>query len=384
MDNSKFDLPSIYFLSNSGVVVVFSYLILLLKERGMSENEIGLLAIPFSVSLVISSTLFGKMSDARGRRPFLLIGLFTSSITTVFYIFPDTFWSFALARIFSGITLGIFPSSIIGIASDRKIKIGKLSSFGSIGWATGGLIGGFIADYFNLEIAFVIAGLFYFLAFLTAYVMNTGEKIVSYQITTTQRNLQIEQNYLKVIKQNWLVYMILILRHGSANSIWIFWALFLNEDLGLSTSQIGVVQATNMLTQFVFMRTTGDKFDPAKMFILGGFGSALAFYTFVTADNFIQIVLTQVILGTSWAFFYVGGLRNVERKAHMDNTVATATGLFNASLSICQLVGPFLALYLYSISEDYTLSMKVAAAITVIATIIYIFFEFIRKRPISS
>jgi MFS family permease len=382
MENSKFDLPSIYFLSNSGVVVVFSYLILLLKEKGIDETEIGLLAIPFSISLIISNTFFGRMSDAKGRRPFLLVGLFTSSFTTVLYIFPDTFWMFALARILNGITLGMFPSSIIGTASDRNIKIGKLSSFGSFGWAAGGLLGGFIADYYDLEVAFVIAGFLYFLAFLTTYIMHTGRKTEAINEREGPTN-QLNPNYMQVLKQNWLVYMTVILRHGSANAIWIFWALFLTEDLGLSTTQIGVVQATNMMTQFVFMRTTGDRFDPSTMFVFGGFTSALAFYTFTISENFVHIVLTQVILGTSWAFFYVGGLRNVERKAYSDNTVATATGLFNASTSIPQLIGPPLAIYLYSISEDYTLSMQVASIITIIATFLYSILEFSKRSPIS-
>jgi MFS family permease len=380
MEISKYDLQSIYFLSNGGVVVVFSYLVLLLTERGISDRDIALLAIPFSISMIISSAIFGRLSDAKGRRPFLLFGLLTSSLSTVLYVFPQTFWMFTLARIFNGITLGIFPSSIIGTASDRKIKIGKLSSFGSIGWALGGLLGGFIADYFNLELAFVIGGLLYFLAFLTAYHLNTGilqeNEISIGEISANFNN----PNYLPVLKENWLIYLILILRHGSANSIWIFWALFLSEDLGLSTTQIGVVQATNMGTQFIVMSTSGDRYSPSKMFIFGGLASSLAFYTFTISEDFIQIVLTQVILGISWAFFYVGGLRDVEIKSIKTNTVATATGLFNACIAISMIVGPFLALYLNSISQDYTLPMKVASVITGVSIILYIVLEYPNKR----
>ncbi|MHA2254348.1 MAG: MFS transporter [Candidatus Kariarchaeaceae archaeon] len=375
MTTRRFDLQMIYFLSNSGVVILGSYLVLLFDARGLNENDIGLLAIPFSVTTIISNSLFGRLSDAKGRRPFLLLGLFTASLTTIFYTIPDNFWTFAIAQVMTGITLGIFPASIIGTATDRNMKIGKLASFGSIGWAIGGLIGGFIADYFYLELAFVFGGACYFMAFLTVYLMNTGsigkKRDDSDKVEKSQNT-----DYIPVIRENWLVYITLIVRHGTANSIWIFWALFLTDNLGLSTTQIGVVQATNMGTQFVLMNTIGDRYDPPKMFVFGGIMSAVAFFSFTLSQNFFQIVGAQVILGTSWAFFYVGGLRNVTIKASKKNVVATATGLFNASISISQLVGPFLALLLFSLSKNYLLSMKVASVSTIVVIIFYTMVEF--------
>ncbi len=366
---SEKDLQAIYFTSNAGVVIIFSYLVLFLKERGISETEIGYLAVSFSFAMLLSNTLFGRLSDSKGRRPFLLSGLLAASLSSLLYIFPTTLGGFFLARMLNGISLGIFPASIVGVASDRSLKLGKLTAYGSIGWATGGLIGGFLAEVMGLDWLFVASAVLYMIAFLIVMTSGTGESFVPAE-TVVHENPR--EMYMKALRKNWVIYLLFVMRHGTANSIWIFWALFLSEDLQLTTSQIGIVQATNMITQFVFMRTVTDKMNPRLMVILGGFTSALAFWTFTIAGDFTQIVLSQVILGFSWAMFYVGGLRTVEMRSRDEGIVATGTGLFNASLSVSQLVGPFLAIYLYSVSSTYILSMNVAALVTAVATILFV------------
>ena len=338
----------------------------------MNENQIGYLAMAFSLSMLFSNAIFGRMSDIFGRMPFLYAGLIFSSFSTVFLLYGHSFGFYLLGRVLNGFCLGIFPSSIYGLASDRDVKFGKLSAFGSIGWASGGLIGGYLADYYNLEFIFLLSGIFYFVGFFISFTVEKGKLS---QDVTDSSNVVHDRSTKSVLKQNWLIYTIVILRHGTANSIWIFWVLFLSQDLSLSTTEIGVVQATNMFTQFIVMRTMGDRFPPEKMFFSGIIISSIAFYSFVLTSNFLEIVLTQVILGISWGFFLVGGLRTVETKSRKTNSVATATGLFNGSIAIAQILGPPLAIVFYNYSNSYTFSMIVAAIITAMSAIFYAFSE---------
>ncbi|MCY3412576.1 MAG: MFS transporter [Candidatus Heimdallarchaeota archaeon] len=361
------DLKSVLLLSNAAGSVAFSFLPILFEDRGLSNKEIALIAIPYSLFLIISNTIFGRLADSRGRRPFLLIGLFTSTFGILAYLWPVNFTQFVFVRILHGITLGVYPAAITGIASDRKLKLGNLSSFGSLGWGLGSLFGGLIAGALSIDIAFALAGVVFFITFIIALNRNTGIE----EIRIREVQLHRENAYLISLKRNWKEYLLIVLRHGTANSIWVFWALFLKNDLGLSLGQIGVVQITNMGTQYVIMKTFTDKFTPRKMFVLGGILSAISFSSYPFAENFIQMLGTQVILGISWAFFYVGGLRSVEENSRDDDVVATGTGLFNASLSTAQIVGPILALYLYTIAQNYTLSMFVAGIVTISSVLIY-------------
>lgn len=165
--------------------------------------------------------------------------------------------------------------------------------------------------------------------------------------------------------------MLTIARHGTANAIWIFWALFLQDYIGLSPFEIGLVQLTNTLTQFFVMKTLGDRYNPQFMYFLGLVLSATAFFSFTLAGSLIEMVLTQFILGFSWAFFYVGGLRIVEFRAKSYNLVGTSTGLYNASISIAQVVGPVIGLFFFQISGTYILTMQVAGMVTFIGSIFF-------------
>jgi MFS family permease len=339
-----------------------------MKENGISDTEIGLLAIPFSVSLMLSNSFFGRLSDYQGRKRFLLIGLILSSVSSGFYVFPFNFWTFLIARIFNGIALGIFPSSLIGLASDKNIKLGWLSSFGSMGWAVGGLLGGFLADEYSLSFVFLYSSFMYLSAFILSYLLKDDVNVNPSVNVETRQN---EIYYGEVIRRNWLIYLILILRHGTANAIWIFWPIFLSDHLQLELREIGVVQATNMFTQFVFMQIVSDKIDPRKMYFIGCVFSAIAFYSFTIVTTFEEMVVTQVILGFSWALFYVGGLRHVEERSRSSKTVATATGLYNSSISVAQIIGPFIAIFFLSFNDSYIKTMLFAAFVTIISAVFY-------------
>ena len=107
------------------------------------------------------------------------------------------------------------------------------------------------------------------------------------------------------------------------------------------------------------------------MFFVGSLFSAIAFLSFTLVDTFPQMIITQVILGFSWAMFYVGGLRRVEEVSKESNTVATATGLFNSSISVAQIIGPFIAIIFLQFSDPFAKTMLFASVITFLVTIFY-------------
>jgi MFS family permease len=328
------------------------------------------LALPYSISLVVANSIFGRLVDSYGRRPFLLTGLLASAITTAFFVFPSTFTVFFVARLLNGLTLGMFPAAIVSIASDRRTPMGVISSWRALGWAIGALLNGLLSILFELKVAFLVGSLLFFVAFVLALIRDTGGKAD----TINQRNLSISgvnPNYWTVLRQNWQVYLTIILRHGSGGSIWIYWTLFLKFNLDLNDFQIGVVLATNTVVQTVVMRFFGDRGDPQRMLLWGTLLSALAFVSFPLTTNFFQITLTQILLGVSFSFFRVGGLRTAALRGEQLHMVGTATGLFEASFSISQLVGPVLAIIIFGLFGTYTSIMWVAGIITLGATVFY-------------
>jgi len=364
------DLGIIYLSYYIGVTTAVFFLPLLLQSRGISDLGIGYLAIPYSVALFTSNSTFGRLTDSYGRRKFLLLGLFCSSLTTASFIFVQGFVGFFIARLLNGITLGMFPAAIIAIASDRKKPMGELTAWRALGWTFGAIFNGIIAEILYLEAAFLLGSAVFMAAFVYAYLKDTGGRVDS----MNQQQLHAarpQPQYGTVIRHNWQIYLTVILRHGSGASIWIYWTLFLEHDLGLNTAQIGIVLAINTITQTTVIHFFGDRGDSQRMLLAGTFLSALAFLSFPLAKDFLQICLTQLLLGVSFAFFLVGGLRSAEYRGGQLGMVGTATGLFEASFSISQLVGPLLAIVVISQFHTYTSLMYVAGAITLATTLLY-------------
>lgn len=356
--------------SNIGITAAVFFLPLLMKSRGISDLNIGYIALPYSIALFTANAVFGKLTDSYGRQPFLLVGLVASALTTGSYVFPHTVIQFVIARLLNGLSLGMFPAAIMAIASDRGTPMGELSSWRALGWAIGAIINGVIAEVLMLETAFLVSSGLYLAGFVYAFIRDTGGKVDQLRQDDNRRDLP-PPEYGQVIRSNWPIYLMVILRHGSGASIWIYWTLFLQTDLRLNTTQIGIVLAINTITQTVVMKFFGDRGNAQSMFWLGILLSALSFYSFPLSQDFIQICLTQILLGISFAFFLVGGLRVAEQRGTTLGMVGTATGLFEASFSISQVIGPILAIIVYAQFQTYTSLMYVAGTITIISSVVY-------------
>ena len=149
--------------------------------------------------------------------------------------------------------------------------------------------------------------------------------------------------------------------------MWVFWPLFL-QTLGADLLWIGIITATNATTQAVVMYYLVDKIDCKKSVYIGLFLSGVAFFSFVLAQDYIQLLPTQIILGTSFAFMYVGAIiylnkYNVER--------GTATGLLTSILNLSSLIGSVFAVLLIAIFGDYRWIIICAAIMAFIAFITY-------------
>ncbi|MFX1512891.1 MAG: MFS transporter, partial [Promethearchaeota archaeon] len=162
---------------------------------------------------------------------------------------------------------------------------------------------------------------------------------------------------LSVFKANANVYITLLLRHGTANAVWVFWPLFL-EEIGASDSIIGLIQAINFLTQFFVMFLLTDRGDPRTLILIGFGLSGFTFMLMIAFPELLIVGIAQVVLGIGWSALYVGALR---RSVENSTERATAAGGLGATLSMSALVGPIIASFLaFWIKDPFMITMWVA------------------------
>jgi len=329
-------IAAIQVLSSGAFLASFTYIAIYAKEAGLTNFQITVMASLYATATFFSAYIFGRLADIYGKRKVLIVGLFSLIFLAGSQALASDLFSFLSFRFFAGIGFGMFPAALAAYAFESKAKMGRFSAFGALGWGLSLLLSGVVADRFGVWSVFIFAGAMAGISLIIA--LRLG-KIPEVRIRSSLLPF-------KMFKKNYRVLVPFIIRHSTAASIWVLWPVFLHEELGLNFWEIGIVQATNALTQVLSMFIVGDHLKPRTLIGIGLITSALAFISFTLVQEFPLFLITQVLLGFSWANLYVGSLRimldrNKER--------ASAAGLLASSISLSSLIGPLISLVIVQV-----------------------------------
>lgn len=342
---------SLQFLANFAVSNSLLFIpVLIVEELGGNEIDVGLVTALYSLSAFFSAYYFGRIADQHGRRVILSIGFGASAIAFLMQVFCSSLVTLALVRVLCGLSIGIYPGALIAYAYETRYRLGKFSSFGSLGWGAGTLLAGALALYYQI---FVASSLLFLIAFIFSFRLPSHE----------EKKMKVPFFPRRIIKNNLPEYLSVLLRHTGASGIWTIFPLFL-MDLGATPFYIGLIYLTNMLTQFVVMQSI-DSF-PGERLLMGGLGlSIIAFLSFTQAPNLWWMFPTQVVLGAAWALLYVGALKCI---VHKNVERATSSGLLTSTISISGIIGPLWGgAVAYALGYEWT--MYIASVLTVISVI---------------
>ncbi|MBW8770096.1 MAG: MFS transporter, partial [Gemmatimonadetes bacterium] len=138
------------FIDMAGLLMVIPLLPFYAKSLGAGGLVVGMLVSSFSVAQLISAPMWGRFSDAYGRRPALLVGLSASVIAYVIFAFalklPHPMFFLFLSRIVQGAgggTVGVIQAYVAdSTAPDERAKaLGWLSAATNAGVAIGPVLG---------------------------------------------------------------------------------------------------------------------------------------------------------------------------------------------------------------------------------------------------
>jgi MFS family permease len=315
---------TIQLLINSSIMLSWIFIPTLAKDLGASNLQVGLVGASYGVSIFISSYIFGRASDMWGRKIFMTLGLGLCAVSFLLQILARDVLSLAALRFIAGFTVGISTAPLIAYVFETGGKMGKFSSYGSLGWAVGNVLAGIIAVYWQL---FTISSLFFLIAFAISLRLPPSK----------HQKVRIPLFPKEMIKRNFRVYFSYFLRNTGASSIWTIFPLFL-LDIGASKFWIGMIYFMNSGLQVILMRYV-DRYRDTQLINAGLLISAFVFLGYSFTNDYRQVIPLQVFLAFSWSCLYVGSLlymthRNVER--------ATSVGMLTSVISISGAFGPIL------------------------------------------
>jgi len=138
------------------------------KDLNITDFQSKLTITYFIIGFGISPLFMGPISDYWGRKPILLFSLITALIGFLGNSFCSSFYMFVIFRVIEGIGCGGLLTSGRSIARDvfSGKELASASSYLSMGFALGfgfsPVVGGFLAEHFIWQSAFIFLFIFCF------------------------------------------------------------------------------------------------------------------------------------------------------------------------------------------------------------------------------
>jgi multidrug resistance protein len=140
------------FIDMVGLLMVIPILPFYAKELGAGGLIVGMLVSSFAVAQLLSAPMWGRFSDAYGRRPAMLVGLAASAIAYVIFGFAHSLALLFISRLVQGAgggTVSVIQAYVADATEpeDRAKALGWLSAATNAGVAIGPVIGSLTSQW---------------------------------------------------------------------------------------------------------------------------------------------------------------------------------------------------------------------------------------------
>ena len=276
------------FIDMVGLLMVIPLLPFYAKSLGAGGLVVGTLISSFAVAQLISAPMWGRFSDAYGRRPALLVGLGASVIAYIVFAFalslPHALFFLFLSRIVQGAgggTVSVIQAYVADSTApeERAKALGWLSAATNAGVAIGPLLGSLSHTWGASGPGLFAAGLCVLnIVFAWRYLLESRDmKEAAESKAATGQRARSREAILHVISHSaapasrliW-IYAIAI---GAFQGVTSMLALLLSARFGVTEQTIGFffayIGALSVVTRALILGRMVDRYGEAKLSRIG-------------------------------------------------------------------------------------------------------------------
>ncbi len=291
------------FTTVTGVGIVVPLLPVYANDLGATGIYVGMIFGSFSISRTFLLPFFGRMSDKKGRKPFIVAGLFSYTLISIAFIFSNNIETLIILRFIQGAgsamvmpVVQAYVGEITPVGSEGySMGLFNLSMFLSM--SLGPLMGGGIKDVLSLDAAFACMGLLSGIGMLLCLFFLPS---VSEEKLKTKENKIIAWSIL--LKDKGII-SIFIFRYAYVaciGVIWCFMPVFADTQFNLSSSLIGVLVMLGVFVSGLLQLPMGyasDRVNKNLMIICGGIFSTIGMMLPFFATSFNDLVIAVTVFG---------------------------------------------------------------------------------------
>ncbi len=336
----------------------------LTKELGASIAAVGLLSTIASSENLLFQLPGGLLADKYGRRKIIIFGTALRFIPPLIYLWATDWTQVIPALLVNGAT-SIYMPAFNAIIADSLPEEERGAGYGAYRTITsspqifGPIIGGVLMDSFGYREGvriFLIVSLF-----TNIFVTFARWKILTETLDVDRAPVSDAPKEKQTLKQKigstfelprtiWVMVLVAILGSFGMRLVWDFMSIYAVEIIGLSNTQLGLVQTTGGIVAAILAMPGGmmsDKFGRKPMILVSRITSPIATAAVTLAATFNQYFLIQFVnsIGNSLGGggMYAGGpawnaliadLVPREKRGTVMGTIGTVSGIVATPSSI--------------------------------------------------
>jgi MFS family permease len=352
-----------------------------LTELG-GEDYKGLIIALFTLTAGISRPFSGKLTDTVGRIPIMIFGSTICLVAGLLYLLLGTVFGFLILRLFHGLSTGFKPTATSAYIADiapgnrRGEAMGILGFFGSVGMASGPVLGSYIAITLSTDMMFYVSSL---LALISVLVLIGMRETLPERKKFNFRLLRIKKK--DILEPRVFPSSIVLMFNVFAFGVVLTIVPDMTIHLGLSNKGIffAIFTVASLIVR-IFAGQLSDRIGRVPVLILATVTLIIALLLMAFADMLIIFYLAAAIYGvgigmgspTSYAWTV-----DLSDDAHRGRGMAT---MFIA-LEIGIGAGALISSWIYGNDpRNFSLVFMVSALVTSISLAYLLYYHYIFSR----
>ncbi len=337
------------FATVTGVGIVVPLLPVYAQTLGAGGFLIGLIFGGFSLTRSVFLPVFGRLSDIHGRKPFIVAGLFSYFLISLFFILAHHVYTLIIVRLVQGVASAmIMPvaQAYVGEITPRGkegLTMGIFNMSVFIGLSIGPLLGGVIQDQFGLNAAFGSMAAMAFIAFCLSLSMlppAASEKIASFGRNPVR--------WTMILSDPVIVSMVLFrfLYTACIGVVWGFLPVYGSVEFALSSSAIGFLVMLGVSVSGLMhipMGFLSDRWSKRKMVMAGGVVVAVSMVMMGTADGFRALFAASMVFGVGGGISMPAIMALAVIRGNRNEAMGTVMALITIGHSMGMLIGSVFA-----------------------------------------
>jgi DHA1 family multidrug resistance protein-like MFS transporter len=337
------------FTSVTGVGIVVPLLPVYAHDLGASGLYISMIFGAFSLSRTFLLPYFGKTSDRKGRKPFIVAGLLGYTLVSIAFMFSADVNSLIAIRFLQGMASAMIMPVAQAYIGDITPKgkegfymgIFNLSLFFSL--SIGPIAGGVINDKFSLNSAFASMGILAAAGCMLSFFLLppvSSERIVRRDKAPASITRLLRD---RVIAGLFIVRFCYITCIGI---IWCFLPVYADSEFGFSSSLIGILVMLGVCISGMLQVPMGllaDRLNKKYMIISGCLIIVYAIFSFSWAEGFWDIIVADILFGVGGGLSTPPVMALCVIKGNENESMGSIMGLLTMGHSLGMLIGSFSA-----------------------------------------